>query len=226
MTREYGSAGRWLAWPYRPDDAGPAPRRPLTGTGSAARSALALGLALVAACSGGAGAGTGVGSAPVASLAAGGHTGHGPTGQLTAEQSDLDMIHFARCMRSHGVAMADPFHRPGHYGLSIDLPTQDAATRPAYAACGHFIQPIIQAKAAGAKPGLPAAEMAALTSYAECMRSHDIAMLDPDTYGSLNLGTVPGIATDFGRYSPQFRAADTACRHLLPPGVHDDGTGP
>ena len=122
--------------------------------------------------------------------------------------------------------MADPFHRPGHYGLSIDLPTQDAATRPAYAACGHFIQPIIQAKAAGAKPGLPAAEMAALTSYAECMRSHDIAMLDPDTYGSLNLGTVPGIATDFGRYSPQFRAADTACRHLLPPGVHDDGTGP
>jgi len=37
---------------------------------------------------------------------------------------------------------------------------------------------------------------------------------------------VPGITSDFGRYSPQFRAADTACRHLLPTGVHDDGTGP
>lgn len=27
-------------------------------------------------------------------------------------------------------------------------------------------------------------------------------------------------------YSPQFRAADAACRHLLPAGVHNDGTGP
>jgi hypothetical protein len=37
---------------------------------------------------------------------------------------------------------------------------------------------------------------------------------------------VPGISNDYGRYSPQFRAADQACRHLLPADVHDDGTGP
>jgi hypothetical protein len=55
------------------------------------------------------------------------------------------------------------------------------------------------------------------------MRSHDIDMLDPNPQGSLNLG---GITSDFGRYSPQFRAADSACRHLLPAGVHDDGSGP
>jgi hypothetical protein len=182
-------------------------------------------VALVTACSGGASS-TGPGSAPVASLAASGHAEHAPAGQLTEEQSDLDMIHFARCMRSHGVAMSDPFHRPGHSGLSIDMPTQDAATRSAYAACGQFMQPIIQAKAAGGKASLSATEMAALTSYAECMRSHDIDMLDPDINGGLNLGNVPGIASNFGRYSPQFRAADSACRHLLPAGVHDDGTGP
>ena len=58
------------------------------------------------------------------------------------------------------------------------------------------------------------------------MRSHDINMLDPTQLGELNLGHVPGITSDFGRYSPQFRAADAACRHLLPAGVHDDGTGP
>jgi hypothetical protein len=58
------------------------------------------------------------------------------------------------------------------------------------------------------------------------MRSHDINMLDPTPLGELNLGHVPGITSDFGRYSPQFRAADAACRHFLPAGVRDDGTGP
>jgi hypothetical protein len=226
MTRECGPAGRGLAWPHRPDGAARAPHRRLSGNRWAARAALAAGVAaLVTACSG-AGTGTGPGSAPVANLAASGHAANRPAGQLTTEQSDLDMIHFARCMRSHGVAMSDPFHRPGHSGLSLDLPTQDGATRPAYATCGHYLQPIIQAKAAGGKPSESAAEMAALISYAECMRGHNIPMLDPDIYGNLNLGTVPGITSDFGRYSPQFRAADAACRHLLPSGVHDDGTGP
>jgi hypothetical protein len=162
----------------------------------------------------------------VASLAAGGETGHASAGPPTVAQSDLDMVHFARCMRSHGVAMSDPFHRPGHTGLSINMPTQDAATRPAYVACNHFMQPIIQAKGAGAAAQLSPTRLAALTRYAECMRGHDINMLDPTTSGGLNLGSVPGITSDFGRYSPQFRAADTACRHLLPAGVHDDGTGP
>ena len=51
-------------------------------------------------------------------------------------------------------------------------------------------------------------------------------MLDPTSFGALNLGRPPGVSGDFGRYTPQFRSADTACRHLLPAGVHDDGTGP
>ncbi len=68
--------------------------------------------------------------------------------------------------------------------------------------------------------------MAALTRYAECMRGHAIAMLDPTSAGELNLGSVPGITSDFGRYSPQFRTADAGCRHFLPRDVHDDGTGP
>lgn len=205
MTRQHGLAG-WAGW--------------------TASAALLAGLVVLAtACSGG--GGSGPGSAPVASLAAGGgQTGHAPAGKLTQEQSDLDFVHFARCMRSHGVAMSDPFHQPGHAGLSINLPTQDAATRPAYAACTHFIQAIIHAKEAGAPAQLSASRLAALTSWAECMRSHDINMLDPTPSGQLNLGTVPGISSDFGRYSPQFRTADTACRHLLPAGVHDDGTGP
>jgi hypothetical protein len=127
-------------------------------------------------------------------------------------------------MRAHGVQMQDPRHIPGHAGLSINLPTRDAASSSAYRACDSIIQPVAEAKPHAASR--PAAVLAALTSFAQCMRSRDIGMLDPTPDGQLNLGNVPGIASDYGRYSPQFRQADTACRHLLPAGVHDDGTGP
>ncbi len=155
--------------------------------------------------------------------------GHGgqpaSAGQLTAAQSDRDMIMFARCMRAHGVQMSDPYHRAGHSGLSIGIPSQTAANRPAFSACMHFLQPIIQMKNAHAAAEA-APMMHALTKYARCMRAHDINMLDPTQEGDLNLGNVPGITTKFGRYSPQFRAADRACRHFLPASVHDDGSGP
>ena len=163
-------------------------------------------------------------SRSVASLPGSGSGTHS-TAALTATRSDQDMVDFARCLRSHGLAEPDPFHRPGHVGLSIEIPQPGPTTNSALAACNHFISPIQQQKEAGARQEL-AAWLPALTRYAQCMRDHDIAMLDPDAQGSLNLGAVPGISSDFGRYSPQFRAADGACRHLLPAAVHDDGTGP
>jgi hypothetical protein len=197
---------------------GPRPRR----RRPAAVLALSAAAVLAAACS--SGPGSGPGAAPVASLS--GHAASSAAaGSLTTAQGDQSMISFTRCMRGHGVQMSDPYHRPGHSGLSIDLPTQDAATKTAYRACTHFIQPIIQAKQAGAAQQA-APHLQALTHYAQCMRSHDINMLDPTPGGQLNLGTVPGMTSDFGRYSPQFRSADAACRHLLPAGVRDDGTGP
>ena len=199
------------------------PYRVVAGPGRAGAVAVlaAAAAVLAAGCSS---AASGPGSAPVASLS--GHAAATTSGQpLTQQQSDQDMISFTRCMRSHGVQMSDPVHRAGHAGLSIDMPTQDSATAAAYAACTHFIAPVLEIKAAGAA-SQAAAQLPALTRYAQCMHSHDIAMLDPTSQGQLNLGNVPGITSDFGRYSPQFRAADAACRHFLPAGVRDDGTGP
>ena len=121
--------------------------------------------------------------------------------------------------------MSEPVHHPGHAGLSIDMPSRSPANNAAYAACIQFIQANITAKQSAAA-AQAAPHLAALTRYARCMRSHDINMLDPTRFGDLNLGHVPGITSDFGRYSPQFRAADAACRHFLPAGVRDDGTGP
>ena len=163
-------------------------------------------------------------TASLASLPGQRHQTH-TTGPPSAAQSDQAFVSFAHCMRSHGVAMSDPSHRPGHSGLSIDLPPRDSATDAGWSACDHFIANIEQAKGSGAKAQVSAADLAAFTHYAQCMRGHDISMLDPTPQGQLNLGNVPGLG-DFGRYSPQFRAADSVCRHLLPAGVHDDGTGP
>ena len=181
--------------------------------------AVAAGL-LAAACSSSPPAPS-VASLPGHSSAAGG----GAMGQLTRAQSDRDMVNFAHCMRAHGVQMPDPFHIPGHTGLSIYDPPRTAATRAAWAACGHFVQPTVNMKQ-GHQQALAALRLRALTDYARCMRAHDIAMLDPTALGQLNLGNVPGISGHFGRSSPQFRSADTACRHLLPAGVVDNGTGP
>lgn len=186
-------------------------------------AALAVGgVALVAAsCSGGAPS-----AAPSVASVPGHHSHPSSTGPPTVAQSDADFVAFTRCMRTNGVQMSDPVHRPGHQGLSIDLPSHSPANNRAYAACNHFLTKIEQAKQAGSGASLSAATIRALTNYASCMRQHDIDMLDPTRFGQLNLGNVPGITSNFGRYSPQFRAADRACRHLLPPGTSDNGTGP
>jgi len=176
--------------------------------------------ALLSACS------SGPPARPVASLA--GHAGSTNASQsatISVAQSDADMVHFAQCLRAHGVNERDPFHRAGHQGLTVDIPAQTASTAPALTACNHWLSKEFAAKQAGGRAEL-ARWLPALTHYAECMRSHDIPMLDPGPYGQLNLGNVPGISNNIGRYNPQFRSADAACRHLLPAGVGDDGTGP
>ena len=167
--------------------------------------------------------------APAVASLPGHHAAHAATGQLTQAQSDQDMVDFARCMRAHGADIPDPSHRPGHAGLSVEMPAPGPTVAPvirtALHACNHFMQPIIQMKTAG-QQALAAPRLRALTNYARCMRAHDIPMLDPNSLGELNLGSPPGVSGNFGRYTPQFHAADAACRHLLPHGVADNGTGP
>ncbi len=122
--------------------------------------------------------------------------------------------------------MPDPFHRSGHPGLTIDLPQRGPATTDAFTACGHYLQATAELKEQGAAQRITPAVRLGLIHYAECMRSHAVAMLDPDPLGQLSLGNVPGISNGFGRYTPEFRAADHTCRRLLPTAVYDNGTGP
>jgi hypothetical protein len=177
--------------------------------------------ALLAACS------SGPAAPPVASLQGhGGRSGSSSqSGVTSVAQSDRDMVHYAQCLRAHGVNEPDPSHRPGHQGLTVNIPAQTPGTAAAIGVCNHFLAKEFATKNAGRQAEL-ARWLPALTHYAQCMRGHDIPMLDPGQYGQLDLGNVPGITNDVGRYSQPFRSADSACRHLLPAGVHDDGTGP
>lgn len=148
------------------------------------------------------------------------------------DRGDRAFLAFTACMRRHGVHMSDPYHRAGHTGLTLDMPTKTPAMLRAYGKCGHLIASIVAMKEAGQQArqnGMTAQQATArhlgLLHYAQCMRSHGIPMLDPDANGNLNLGNVPGIAA-VGRYTRLFRRADHACRSLLPPGVSDNGSGP
>ena len=154
--------------------------------------------------------------------------GHGSSssasasGEATESQVDQGEINFAHCLRSHGVNEPDPKHVPGQSGLVVQVPSSTPATSAALAACTYLLPP-----ASAASQQQRAADLPGLTRYAQCMRNHDIALLDPDPRtGAVDLGNVPGIANGFTRHTPQFRSADEACRHLLPADVHDDGTGP
>ena len=163
-----------------------------------------------------------VASLPGHNAAANGASG---TQSASLDNSDQDFVHYTRCLRQHGVNEPDPRQLPGHDGLSFQMPADTPANRPGLAACNHFIAKEMAAKQSGASREL-ASWLPSLVRYASCMRNHDISMLDPGPQGQLNLGNVAGITSSCGRYSPQFRAADAACRHLLPHGVRDDGTGP
>jgi hypothetical protein len=186
------------------------PPRGITGLATVT-AWLALTIVTICACS------SGHPGASVASLPS--HSARPPAARTQA-QDFARLVKFAECMRSHGIDVPDP--QSGRVQIPV---ATDPATAAALRACQQWL-PTLSAGAVSSQNAKLAAELPGLIAYARCMRGHDIAMLDPNSFGALNLGQVPGITNDFGRYSPQFRAADAACRHLLPAGVQDDGTGP
>jgi hypothetical protein len=67
----------------------------------------------------------------------------------------------------------------------------------------------------GAGPGSGSAKHSEL-AYSRCMRAHGItAFPDPNAQGEIALNGDPGTALD--PKSPQFKAANNACKSLLPP---------
>jgi hypothetical protein len=68
------------------------------------------------------------------------------------------------------------------------------------------------AGSSGSNPSQAGAQQEGL-SFARCMRSHGVLQFpDPTANGGINLDDIPGISPS----SPAFKAAQTACQHLLP----------
>jgi len=107
---------------------------------------------------------------------------------------------FAACMRAHGANLPDPsFDQDGNPQWPVNPKTQSG---PAFAAC----QSALQGTSAGKSTRPPtAAELAALTRFARCMRQHGIADFpdpDPQTGGFANVD----------KANPSLQAATKACQ--------------
>ena len=80
------------------------------------------------------------------------------------------------------------------------------------AGCGGSSTKTASPAASGA---VPAANLSKLERFAQCMRAHgDPSFPDPTPQGTFNLPP-GGVAAS----SPQFQAADEACKSLAPPGT-------
>jgi hypothetical protein len=157
--------------------------------------ALALG---VAGCGGGGGKGE-----EVASLS------DKATATTSAGSSQERRVAFARCMRQHGVQLADPNPNQPDWGPEPEGP-KPAGWDAAFQACRQLLPPSDLPQNAPPSPQ----ELAQLRAFAVCMRAHGINMSDPDpTTGNMTTGH--GTRDQFLN-DPAIKAAEAACRDKLP----------
>ena len=83
------------------------------------------------------------------------------------------------------------------------------------AGCGGPAGPGV-ANAGPASSASPSASASgSALAYSRCMRAHGITKFpDPDSHGNLGINAGPGTGIDPN--SPQYKAADQACKHLMP----------
>jgi hypothetical protein len=159
----------------------------------AAMLAVTAGIALLTAACGGSPSSTSSAAAP------------NPAGSAPSQQ-----LSFARCMRSHGVTDYPDSGGPIQASPGSDLDPGNPAYRAARQACQSLLP------TEHLSPAQAAQNNADALKFAECMRNHRITKFpdpQPGTGGndSINL-------TGIDLNSPQFQAAQQACRRYAPPG--------
>src|SRR5262245_31636898 len=109
-------------------------------------------------------------------------------------------------------------HRRRAGPLTAALTIGLMAIAPLAAACGGQSGPGVAGAGPGGSGASPGSSGHGSTlAYSRCMRSHGITSFpDPDSNGNLALDAGPGTGIDPN--SPQYKAADRACKPLLPAG--------
>jgi hypothetical protein len=134
-------------------------------------------------------------------------------GAETAADRDKAMrdaqIAFARCMREHGIDMADP--RPGQRGIQLAIPdgVTPAKAQAANDACKKYLDKIKPPELSEAQQ--KQARDAAL-AHARCMREHGIDFPDPQ-FGANGEATIKiDKSSGIDPEDPKFQRAEKECR--------------
>jgi hypothetical protein len=149
-------------------------------------------------------------------------TGQTTTGDQNSGDGKRDAkkaaLEYARCMREHGVDMADPVNG------KLELKTNRADQRKmdeAQKACGHILEeampPVSEEQQAEMRE--------AALDFAKCMREHGVDVPDPTFQGGGMLMRMPkGMKDD----DPKVQAAQKACQPIMdrvrPKGEKDRGS--
>lgn len=147
----------------------------------------------------------------------------GDTGAAAVPTDPMDgMLDYAACMREQGIDMPDPQTNGGGFALEFEGPADGDIAQDGTAgvedimgsdfiaadeACSHHLG----AMASSLDPALEAELMEQMLAHVECMREHGIKMDDPDISG----GAV-AFMMESDPFSDEYRAADEACRDVLP----------
>ena len=176
-------------------------RRPLIATSAVAVTALAL---LAGGCGGS-------GSPGVANVSSSTSTSSsssgGPPTETQLQQAQRDVVRFARCMRSHGVAnLPDPTVAPRAFKDALS--THSPAFQSAYTACGHLLpagRPDSSQNTARSR-----AQTVALLAFARCLRSHGFPNFpDPTSRGQVTREMLANAGIDL--HEPAVVQAADAC---------------
>jgi hypothetical protein len=128
-----------------------------------------------------------------------------------------DPVAFSACMRANGVPKFPDPDRDGRIRfrdpVDPELPQFEAARR----ACRK-----LEPEESAPSPAERARERAQLLKFSVCMRAQGLTKFpDPDPSGGISIGRDIGITPN----SPQFKAAEKACRNFLP-GERGSSNGP
>jgi hypothetical protein len=146
------------------------------------------------------------GGSPSSAGSSTGSGGASTAGRTTSSQ----LLAFARCVRSHGVANYPDPNSSGK--LPTATPQQLGVSSAQYQAAQNACQHLLPNGAGGPTPAQVQQQRNSLLPYARCMRTHGVPNFpDPDSRGHLDVG--PG--TDVPVNTPQFQRAFGACKHTL-----------
>ncbi len=149
-----------------------------------------------------------VGNDPGVASLGGAADGASPGGE-GKKDSEEQLLAFAKCMREQGIDFPDPVD--DGTGLVRFGPEGDFDPQKLQDAHGECA-PLLPDEGGELDPETAAALQDAMVEYAACMRDQGIDMPDP-TDGGLLIDAREGDSLDPA--SPEFKAADRACNHIL-----------